>query len=362
LGRAADVVTPNGLNIDRFTAVHEFQNLHRKNKDKIDDFVRGHFFGCYDFNLANTLYLFTAGRREYLNKGVDMMIDALAELNGLLRRDGRDVTVVAFIIMPGKTNNVNVESIRGQSNRRQIHETCDLVAKRIADGLYESLLRGSLPDIGSLVTKEDLITLKRSLQLVVQTQRLPPIVTHNVLNSDEDEILNHLRRVRLFNLREDRVKVVYHPEFLNSMSPLLPLDYADLVRGCNLGVFPSYYEPWGYTPAECALSGVPSVTSNLTGFASYMARRLADPEDSGIYIVDRVEQGFEDSVHQLADCLYRFCQQNRRQRIEQRNKVERLSEILSWEAMYGFYVEARNIALKKQFGFTMPVPAFAAKA
>jgi len=361
LGREADVITPNGLNTGRYTAIHEFQNLHRKYRDVLGEFVRGHFFGCYDFDLEKTLYFFTAGRREYLNKGVDLMIDALSELNGMLKRDGIDVTVVAFIIMPGSVNNVNVESIRGQSNRRQIRETCDDIAKKVADGLYEQVLRGNMPDLSSLVSKEDLITLKRRLQLVVQTTRLPPIVTHNVINDGADEILNHLRRVQLFNMKDDRVKVVYHPEFVNAMSPILPLDYPEFVRGCHLGIFCSYYEPWGYTPAECALSGVPSVSSNLTGFASYMGRRLAKPEEHGLYIVDRIEQSYEDSVHQLANCLYRFCQQNRRQRIEQRNKTEQLSTILSWEAMYRQYVIARNNALNKAYGFSLPMPHFLTK-
>jgi hypothetical protein len=54
--------------------------------------------------------------------------------------------------------------------------------------------------------------------------------------------------LQLFNSVHDRVKVIFHPEFLKSTSPLIPLDYDEFVRGCHMGVFPSYYEPWGYTP------------------------------------------------------------------------------------------------------------------
>ena len=68
-----------------------------------------------------------------------------------------------------------------------------------------------------------------------------------------DPILNQVRRVQLFNNHHDRVKVVFHPDFLNSNNPILGLDYEEFVRGCHLGVFPSYYEPWGYTPAECTV-------------------------------------------------------------------------------------------------------------
>lgn len=73
-----DGVLPNGLNVVKFSAMHEFQNLHALSKEKINDFVRGHFYGHYDFDLDNTIYIFTAGRYEYRNKGVDMFVESLA--------------------------------------------------------------------------------------------------------------------------------------------------------------------------------------------------------------------------------------------------------------------------------------------
>lgn len=73
-----DGVLPNGLNVKKFAAMHEFQNLHVQAKEKINDFIRGHFYGHYDFDLENTIYLFTAGRYEFRNKGVDMFIESLA--------------------------------------------------------------------------------------------------------------------------------------------------------------------------------------------------------------------------------------------------------------------------------------------
>jgi glycogen(starch) synthase len=73
-----DGVLPNGLNVVKFSATHEFQNLHAQSKDKIHNFIRGHFHGHCDFDLDNTLYFFTAGRYEYRNKGVDMFIESLA--------------------------------------------------------------------------------------------------------------------------------------------------------------------------------------------------------------------------------------------------------------------------------------------
>lgn len=129
--------------------------------------------------------------------------------------------------------------------------------------------------------------LKGRIMAIKSRPCLPPITTHNMVNDSQDEILNHLRGVRLWNQPEDRVKVVYHPEFLSSTSAILPVEYNEFVRGCHLGVFPSYYEPWGYTPAECTVLGVPSVTSNLTGFSNFISKRVANPSAEGIFVVDR---------------------------------------------------------------------------
>lgn len=192
----------------------------------------------------------------------------------------------------------------------------------------------------------------------MQSGRTPPIVTHNMIDDGKDEILNHLRSCSLFNSPQDRVKIVYHPEFLSATNPLLPLDYPEFVRGCHLGIFPSYYEPWGYTPAECTLAGIPSVTSNLSGFASYVARRITDPEEHGIYIVDRRTRSFPETKEQLAAALWRFCCQNTRTRIEQRNRTEAISPLLDWQALYIKYFEARNHAMRIRYNSSLPHPEF----
>lgn len=87
LKKKPDVITPNGLNVKKFSALHEFQNLHALAKEKIHEFVRGHFYGHYDFDLDKTLYFFIAGRYEFGNKGADIFIEALARLNHYLKVD-----------------------------------------------------------------------------------------------------------------------------------------------------------------------------------------------------------------------------------------------------------------------------------
>lgn len=113
LKRKPDIITPNGLNVKKFSALHEFQNLHAVAKEKLHEFTRGHFYGHFNFDLEKTLYFFIAGRYEFSNKGADVFIEALARLNHSLKLHLPDTTVVAFLIFPAKCNNFNVESLRG---------------------------------------------------------------------------------------------------------------------------------------------------------------------------------------------------------------------------------------------------------
>jgi glycogen(starch) synthase len=100
-------------------------------------------------------------------------------------------------------------------------------------------------DPATLLSEQDRILLKRRV-FALKRNSLPPVTTHNMADDANDPILNQIRRVQLFNRPSDRVKIIFHPEFLNANNPILGLDYEEFVRGCHMGVFPSYYEPWGY--------------------------------------------------------------------------------------------------------------------
>ncbi|CAB1350069.1 unnamed protein product [Coregonus sp. 'balchen'] len=289
LKRKPDIITPNGLNVKKFSAMHEFQNLHAQSKNRIQEFIRGHFYGHLDFNLDKCLFLFIAGRYEFSNKGADIFLEALARLNYLLRVNHSDVTVVAFFIMPARTNNFNVETLKGQAVRKQLWDTAHTVKERFGKKLYESLLRAIF---------------------ATQRQCQPPICTHNMLEDSNDPILTCIRRIGLFNSSADRVKVIFHPEFLSSTSPLLPMDYEEF----------------------CTVMGIPSISTNLSGFGCFMEEHIADP-----------------SAYGLTSYLFQFCQQSRRARIIQRNRTERLSDLLDWRYLGRYYISARHMALAKAF-------------
>jgi len=353
LGRQAEYILPNGLQLDKtVAALHEFQVKHAASKEIISEFVRGHFYGpsMKTIDTDKILYLFTAGRYEFLNKGVDMFLEALAILNRRLRAEGSDITVVAFLIMPAKTAGYNVDTLTGSNIVRKMRDSIQNILPSISERMNKALLHGELPKPAELISADEMITLKRSL-LASRRSSLPPVVTHNMVEEGSDQVLEAIRRLGLINNLEDRVKVVFHPQFVNAANPVLPLDYDQFTRGCHLGVFCSYYEPWGYTPAECAVAGVPSISSNLSGFAKYIENNhdLASREDSGIFIVDRHFKAPHESIDQLADIFYKFTKMTRRQRIEMRNKCERLSQELDWDILTEYYETARSEAELRAF-------------
>lgn len=307
-----------------------------------------------NFDLDNTLFFFTAGRYEYRNKGVDLFLESLARLNHRLCQYNSPMTVVAFIIMPAATNNYNVDALKGQAVTRKLKEVVDGVTEKIQKRLYASALKGNVN--GELLDADDTVKLKRHVY-ALKRDHLPPVVTHNMQDSEHDSILNELRRLQLYNSPNDKVKVIFHPEFLNPNNPVLGMEYDDFVRGCHLGVFPSYYEPWGYTPAECTVMGVPSVTTNLSGFGCFIDEHVENPEEYGIYIVDRRLKNVEESVQQLTDYFVQFCQKTRRQRINLRNRTERLSDILDWKRMGLEYQKARYLALRRVYPESFKVSA-----
>ncbi|MBC6612649.1 glycosyltransferase [Hymenobacter sp. BT507] len=349
LDRFPDAVLPNGLNIERFVALHEFQNLHKQYKDKINEFVMAHFFQSYSFDLDNTLYLFTSGRYEYHNKGFDLTLEALARLNYRLQQSGLEGNVVMFFITKRPFTSINPLVLQNRAILDEVRETCEAIQEQVGERLFYAAAAGTdhrLPDLSGMVDDYWRLRYRRTLQSW-KTNALPSIITHNLIDDQNDDILNFMRRANLLNYQHDRVKMVYHPDFVSPTSPLFGMEYGQFVRGCHLGVFPSYYEPWGYTPLECIARGVPAITSDLSGFGDYVMQHVPDHEDKGIYVVHRQERSFHEAAEELTDMLWNFVLQNRRERIAQRNRVENSSELFDWKNLRVYYDRAYALALER---------------
>ena len=346
LGRTPDVLLPNGLNINRFAALHEFQNLHQEYKKRIHQFTMGHFFPSYTFDLDNTLYFYTSGRYEYRNKGMDITIEALARLNHRLREAGSPVNVIFFLITKAPIRSINVHTLQSRAMLEEFRTTADQIKEELGDRLFEAAAAGQIPDFNTLTDDYFRLRLRRAIHAWKRNEP-PAIVTHDLVDDQKDDVLNQLRSCYLFNNQHDPVKFIYHPDFINATNPLFGMEYDQFVRGCHLGVFPSYYEPWGYTPLESIALGVPAITSDLSGFGSYLAQLLPDHDEKGIGVVNRRYHDYNYSAEQLADMMFKFCQLSRRERISLRNTVESFSEHFDWHNLGRRYHEAHELALDR---------------
>ncbi|MBX2965481.1 MAG: glycosyltransferase [Cyclobacteriaceae bacterium] len=342
LKRVPEVILPNGLNIERFVALHEFQNLHAQYKEEIHQFVMGHFFQSYAFDLDKTVYFFTSGRYEYKNKGFDLTLRALQLLNEQLKKDQADVTVVMFFVTKREYYSIKPEVLQSRAVMEEVRQTCDAIQKQVGKRLFYASTTSQdnrLPNLSDFVDEYWKLRYRRTIQSW-KSNKPPLVYTHKLVDEQGDEILQYLYGNNMLNHPSDKVKVVYHPDFINTSNPLFGIEYSQFVRGCHLGIFPSYYEPWGYTPLECMASGVPAVTSDLSGFGDYILRHSDDPSQYGLYVVERGKRNFDWSANQLATVLYDFLKQTRRERIMQRNNVENHSAEFDWQNLIKHYREA----------------------
>ena len=350
LGRKPEIILPNGLNIERFSILHEVQNIHQQFKEEIHEFVMAHFFQHYTFDLDNTLYFFTSGRYEYHNKGFDLTLEALLKLNKKLMDEDFDKNVVMFFITKKPCNYIKPQALESKGILQEVRQTCEKIEKEIGDKLFYKTVANEnqkLPEINDLVEDYWKLRLRRTLQSW-KKDSLPLLSTHELIDEENDEILNFLKTRNLNNKKEDKVKIVYHPDFISPMNPLFGMEYGQFVRGCHLGIFPSFYEPWGYTPLECLASGVPAITSDLSGFGDYVLKYLPEHQEAGIYVVNRKGETFSSITSQLANFLFSFIIKGRRDRINMRNRSEDASEKFDWDSFTNHYRKAYESALYQE--------------
>lgn len=348
LKRKPEVVMPNGLNIERFEILHEFQNQHVLFKEEIHRFVMAHFFQSYSFDLDKTLYFFTSGRYEFKNKGFDLTLEALHRLNLRLKKEKSEITVVMFFVTKRDFYSIRPEVLQSKAMMQEISETCNAIQQQVGRRLfYESTVRNEnqMPDLNEFVDEYWNLRYRRTIQSW-KTKKNPLVITHRLVKEESDEILNMIQAKKLLNSPEDNIKIVYHPDFINTSNPLFGMDYIQFVRGCHLGIFPSYYEPWGYTPLECMASAVPSVTSDLAGFGDYILNHIPQHEEYGLHVIERGKKTFDWSANQLTDVMYNFLKQSRRERILQRTNVENNSFLFDWSNLIKHYEHAYRLALK----------------
>lgn len=346
LGRTPDLITPNGLDVSRFNVGHDFQTFHADFKQRIHAFTMGYFFPYSRFDLDRTLYMFTSGRFEPRNKGFDLCLEAMARLNAQLKLLRLNVTIVFFVIASRPTRSIHPLVLEKRGVLNELRDVCENVLERVGDALFQRAATGDALELDDLVEEYWQLRYRRT-QAAFRMNTPPPIVTHILEDDQTDPVLVQLRALKLFNQADDPVKVVYHPEFLTPVSPLWGVEYEQFVRGCHLGLFPSAYEPWGYTPLECMALGTPAISSDLAGFGRYVEETLPDHDQWGVWVMQRRGRTFDDAADDLARRVFEYCTLTRRHRVALRNEVEKRSWDFDWSKLGVAYHRAHDLALER---------------
>ncbi len=340
-GRKPDL-TPNGLALDMFPTFEEASYNHRMNKAKLQEFVMGHFFPYQSFDLSNTLFYYTSGRYEFENKGLDITIDALGRLNQQFKEEGSKKTIVMFFfiamggVLPKRELLENKSHLEGLTS--DVEDKEDYFLQRI---ILQVMMGDKIPV--EIVSQGFLEELRRKFRYI-RRQGNPPLVTHGV-DEEHDAIVTNCKRVGLQNREEDRIKIVFLPTYLYGQDGLLNMEYYEAVSGCHLGIFPSYYEPWGYTPLESIALGVPAITSNTAGFGQHMENKPLGKR-KGLYIIDRTVSR-EKEVDQLYGVLSLFAAHDLSARVACKMNAQALSTYADWRQLIRYYICAHNKALGK---------------
>jgi glycogen(starch) synthase len=178
-------------------------------------------------------------------------------------------------------------------------------------------------------------------------QGLPPLSTHFLFDEDKDLIMNALLAAGLNNAPDDPVKVVFYPIYLSGADGLLDTSYYESMQGSHLGVFPSYYEPWGYTPLEAAALGVSSLTTDLSGFGQYIFKECSQQKYPGIFVLPRFKKSTEEIVSALTDMMAKFVHFSTKERIENKIVAQKIAATADWKLFIENYIDAHNKAVDK---------------
>jgi glycogen(starch) synthase len=258
--------------------MEEIPPFHAKSKEKIRDFVMSNFFPYYYFDLDNTLFYYISGRYEVHAKGVDVFIKSLGKLNERLKNENSGRYVVALLFIPADVRDEDFKIVESEIVLKNIKERIRDYSKEINKNILNAALSGKYN--GSILSEDFLKEMKKMVK-VFSKEGNPPLTTHVLAHPENDEILRLVREEGLTNKKEDHVKIVYYPAYLNSNDGLLNMGYYEVIAGCHLGIFPSFYEPWGYTPVESAAYGVPSITTDMSGFGKYTQKELKTKSEDG---------------------------------------------------------------------------------
>ena len=343
LGVKPDKILPNGFNIEDYPSLEELSVNHKREKENVIEFIQAYFEPYYSVDLEDDPRIFfTSGRYEYHNKGFDLLIEALGEVN---ERSGDDIFF--FFFVPSGVKGPNMEVLENKSLYRELESFVDENLTGIRKNLLDAVTSNEDPldAISKQLNSEELESLKSNFHS--KKGERPPMKAFD-LNYEGDDILEALEREGLKNRKSDRVKVIFYPTYLSVGDKLLSMDYEEAVVASSAGFFPSYYEPWGYTPVETAANGALALTTDMAGFGRFLEKNTGSEDRKGIRVLDRHKADREQAVENLALAVEDFATYNKTEITERKHNARKLAQMTSWENLGEKYRDAHQMARKNK--------------
>ena len=247
----------------------------------------------------DTLIVSTSGRYEFRNKGVDVYIESM---NRLLRDKELKKKVLAFIEVPGWVG----------EPRQDLKERLD------SGKQYDTPLE-------------------------------VPQVTHWLHEMSHDNVLSMMKYYDMHNRKEDNVKVIFLPCYLDGNDGILNMTYYDIILGNDLCIYPSYYEPWGYTPLEAIAFKVPCITTDLAGFGQWVNTEVGHYGElkDGVKVIHRTDYNYSEVADAIKDTVAEFSAMTKKQVSDARSAAEKLSKKALWSEFIKYYHQAYDLALSR---------------
>ena len=278
-------VTPNGFEPGFVPGDKKYKSLRKAGREKIFEIaekLKNRKFG------EDTLVVATSGRNEYRNKGLDLFLDSLSQLKGM----GVDQDVIALVMVPAWVAYPDESLKEGKGN----------------------------------ATSTDYIT-------------------HILHNMDYDSVARRIDSLEKSHDLGDKVNVIYIPCYLDGKDGIVNISYYDLLPAIDITVFPSYYEPWGYTPLESIAFGIPTITSDKSGFGQWVLSHMVNSiYESGVRVVPRTDSNYQDAAHEIARQLKQYCEAPKEARKDAMESAVATAEKADWKYFIFFYYTAFIIA------------------
>lgn len=292
LEKEADVVTPNGFEDDFVPKGVRFSSVRKAARTKLREVAEA----LLGYELKdNALFISTSGRYEYKNKGIDAFIESLK----LLSQRHLSREVVAFILVPA-----------------WVHGPRQDLSQKLRTRSHQKKLDN-------------------------------PFCTHALVEPWNDPVMSAIQWFHLTNREHEKVKVIFVPTYLNGSDGIFNRSYYDLLVGFDLTVYPSYYEPWGYTPLESAAFGIPTITTDLSGFGQWVSS-LSQSISMGVGVVHRSDYNYHDVVNNISEMIAEYANLSAVDQKTIQFKASAIAKKALWQEFISYYYDAYTIALKKK--------------